>query len=167
MNLKKIKKILFFSIHFNILIMTIVVLYLVSSFVYLITPSRLEPQILYYYVYLEKSALFIPEMRNMPKARGEIQNFFSLKAFNKDSIEALIHELMLGPQNIYAKPFSTRYLTLDKVLFPSKKKVVYIKLIEKDEDIPENIEEKTKQWFEKNIRKYFDVDDIFVVIEKK
>lgn len=166
----KIKKTICVSMYFNTLIILIVFLYLLSSFIYLITPSRLEPQILYYYTYLEESSGFVPEIRNMPKTKKGRQEIFSLKLFHKNNIEALIYELMLGPQNIYAVPFATRYFMLDKVLFSSKQKEVYIQLIVKDESddlITKDILEKTRKWFEKNIRKYFDIDNVVVIIKKQ
>lgn len=162
---KSILSSIYISAYFSLLFVIVALVYTLSAFLYINKPNKVEPQILYYYSFSHSDSTFIPEIRNMNKT-GNIQAYLNRDALGRTNIEDFISELMMGPQNIYAEPFASKYTTLENVYYTNSNKEIYIILqIDNEFEFQPTAEnkEKIKNWFEKNITRYFLINDIHII----
>lgn len=152
----------------------IFVLFAISVYLYILTPYRLEPIVLYYADVSteDDSHAYLPEIRNMP-----MSTLMVVPSMYKNDVDLLmrfVHELFLGSKNIYARNLVPVDVVLDDVYVSND--VLYLVLSTALDDVggtgttqrtlTQQDAENIVEWVQYNVNKYFDIKKTLIIIDK-
>lgn len=161
------------SFYFYCVLLVIVGTFLLSSYIYWLLPQRLETKVLYYFtvsdIESENDKKFVPEKRNIPSEKYSListENFYM-----HNNIQRFVSELMLGPQNIYAKNIIPKHVQYEKMIVGKDKNTIYFlfnTLENVNAPITIQIANEIQEWIFFNINNYFpQISNIIILFDKK